>query len=211
MNLQFRNEKQSDFREVEELTRQAFWNLNAPGCDEHYLIHILRDSPDFIPELDFVVESKGRIVGHIAYSHSAIVDAAGKAHGTITFGPISVLPECQRQGIGRALITHTRTIAREMGFRAIIILGDPAVYSRLGFLPAERYGIRMGDLYAAALQVYELFPGALKGISGSFVESDVFEFDSADAEGFNKLFPVWEKRVTPSQSRFQEAVKMVHP
>lgn len=210
MDLILRNETSADYRVVEELTREAFWNVNVPGCDEHYLMHILRDSADFIPALDIVALSGNRVVGNIAYTRSAVLRGDAVACETVTFGPLSVLPQFQRQGVGGALIRHTLALAGKMGFGAVVILGDPAYYSRFGFEAAEKYGIMFENKFAAALQVYELRPGALESVSGVFRDSPAFHYDQAAAEAFDKTFPKKEKLVTPSQARFQEVLKMVH-
>lgn len=102
--LTLRPEIPSDYLEVENLTREAFWNVYAPGCVEHYLLHRLRCSSDFIPELDIVAERDGRIVGNVVCVSSRIDGDNGKRHEVLTLGPISVLPSCQRIGIGRRMI-----------------------------------------------------------------------------------------------------------
>lgn len=211
MELIIRNETESDYRKVEELTREAFWNIHVPGCDEHYLVHILRDSKQFIPELDFVAVADDKIVGNIMYAHSSIVTDENTKHHVITFGPISVLPSYQNQGIGSKLIEITRRQAFEMGFTAILIYGDPEYYSRLGFVAAEKYNIKSSSgMYAAALQVYELYPNSLKGVYGRFYEGVTYEINQALAEEFDKTFPDKEKLVTPNQTRFMELVRMTH-
>ena len=101
--FRIRRETQEDYRRVEELTRRAFWNLYVPGCSEHYLAHILRDHADFIPELDLVAELEGSIIGNIMYTKASLTDEDGTEKPILTFGPISVLPEYQRQGCGKAL------------------------------------------------------------------------------------------------------------
>ncbi|MFW6253539.1 MAG: GNAT family N-acetyltransferase [Chitinivibrionales bacterium] len=125
MNIDIRNERHEDHRAVEELTREAFWNLYVPGCDEHYLVHIMRNHPDFIPTLDFVAVLDDKIVGNIMYTKSYVIDRDNNRLETITFGPVSVLPEYQRKGIGSALIRHSSDIAHQNGFKAIIIEGHP--------------------------------------------------------------------------------------
>ena len=95
--ITIRNETESDFREVEILTRKAFWNVNVPGCDEHYLAHVLRNHEDFIPELDLVAETEdGEIVGNVMYTKAKLVEESGTELSILTFGPISVHPDYQR-------------------------------------------------------------------------------------------------------------------
>jgi len=210
MEIFIRNERPEDHFTVENLTREAFWNLHVPGCDEHYLAHILRNSEDFLPEFNFVAEVDGRIVGNIMFSRSRVVGRDGRSFATVTFGPVSVLPECQRHGIGRALIERGLQGAREAGHSAVIIYGSPAYYTRFGFRPGKDFDIRTSDgKYAAALQALELFPGALRGVCGRFLDSEAFEVDKKAAEEFDKLFPHKEKRVLPSQAEFRIISSMV--
>lgn len=207
MRFDIRKETEPDFRAVEELTREAFWNLNTPGCEEHYLAHILRTHADFLPELDFVAVHGAEIIGNIMYTHSRVEDVP-----TVTFGPLSVLPVYQRQGVGSALVRHTLPLCREMGFRAVIIYGNPAYYGRFGFRAARDFDIcTADDMYAAALQVLELYPGALDGVHGRFFESDAFETDVRAAEAFDKGFPRREKRETSTQRDFQKIAAMREP
>ena len=131
IDLIIRNEKENDYRAVEELVREAFWNLFVPGCHEHFILHNLRSSSDFIPELDFVAEKGGKIIGQIAYSHGIIECKQGEEKEVISFGPVSVLPAFQKQGIGSALIIHTINLARDMGYPAICIYGDPDIIAVL--------------------------------------------------------------------------------
>lgn len=109
--LVIREEQEQDWREVEAVTREAFWNLYTPGCDEHYLAHCMRRSPDFIPGLAFVAELKGKVIGSILFTKSYILNDDGARYDTITFGPISVLPKFQGQGVGSALIEYARQVA----------------------------------------------------------------------------------------------------
>ena len=204
MNLDIRIEYPRDHRVVEELTREAFWNVHVPGCSEHFILHELRKCADFIPGLDFVAISDGHAVGNIVYSASHIIDELGVKHPVITFGPISVLPAMQNQGVGNALIRHSLKAAKAQGYKVVCIYGDPRYYSRFGFHCAEKYDIKTSaGQYAVALLALELTDGALQGISGRFVESAVFEVDQKAVEAYDKNFPVKKKLVTPSQERFR--------
>lgn len=211
MNIRLRREREDETRAVEELTREAFWNVYAPGCSEHYLLHGMRRSAAFIPELNMVAERDGRLVGHIAYARTAIALDAGDECPVITFGPVSVLPAYQQTGIGSALIETTKEMAREMGFSAILILGDPAYYHRFGFVPAEVYGIRNAEgRYADALQALELQPGALAGATGCFCEGEAYAMDESGFEAFERSFSPMEKGYAPTQDRFLELQRQVH-
>jgi len=211
LNINLRLEKPEDYTEVEVITREAFWNLHEPGCCEHFLVHKLHSSDVLIRELAYVATDGKKIVGNILYSKSTIITDDGDEHEVLTFGPVSVLPTYQRQGIGSALINHTKQIAADMGYRDILIYGDPAYYSRVGFSPAEDYRIKTADgMYAAALQICMLSDDTrLVGIHGRFVEDPIFDINQEEAAYFDKRFPVKEKiSGTDSQNRFLEVVAM---
>ncbi|MBU5625612.1 N-acetyltransferase [Oscillibacter sp. MSJ-2] len=210
MEFTIRPEQPSDYRETEQMTREAFWNQYAPGCCEHYLLHIMRECPAFLPELDLVAVRGGRIVGNVVSLKALLFGDDGNEYEVLTLGPISVLPDCQRQGIGAGLIRRTREIARRLGYRAILLCGDPDYYSRQGFLPAERLNIRTADnQYAAALQVCELWDGALSGAAGRYVEDPVYAVAEDAVAAFDKGFAPKEKiSATASQRRFQQLAAM---
>ena len=200
MNIQLCREEEKDFRTVENLTREAFWNVYKPGCDEHFVLHNLRNSQDFIRELDFVAELDGTIVGNIVYSKGKIVNENGMEHEVICFGPISVLPSFQNKGIGKKLIEHTTKIAKDMGFKAIVIFGNSAYYHRFGFEAAEKFNIHTADgKNFDAFMVKELSEGNLQGVSGRFIDSEAFKVNNDEFEMFDKSFPPKEKEVTDTQ------------
>lgn len=210
LDVKLRKEGPEDTRPVECLLREAFWNVYVPGCEEHYLAHILRKHRDFVPELDLVAEAEGRLVGNVMCTHARIVSARETAWETLCLGPLGVLPECQRYGVGRILVERVTTLASEMGFGSIFLYGDPSYYRRLGFLPGEQFGIRNGEgQWAAALQGRELRPGALEKVEGRFLESEAFRTDPEAAARFDRTFPEREKKWLPSQDLFLELVNMV--
>ena len=212
MDFVMRVEQQSDWQAVENLTREAFWNVHEPGCSEHLLMHRLRSSPAFIKELSVTAAYNNEIVGHIAYTRAAVISQEGKRHEVLCIGPLSVLPAWQNRGIGSALVEHTKDLAGKMGFGSILIYGDPLYYERLGFVKAERFDICAPDgMYADALQVCELCSGALCGISGAFHEDAVFDVTREDVEAFDQSFPPKEKGFLPSQARFAQVVVMRRP
>lgn len=210
MKTTIRPEQPGDYRETENLTREAFWNHYSPGCTEHYVLHIMRDCPAFVPELDLVAVCDGRIVGNVVCLKTIIQGDDGKDYGVLSLGPISVLPEYQSLGIGGQLIEHTKCIARTMGFRALVLYGDPEYYTRHGFIAAERQGIRTADdMYAVAHQVCELYDNALEGVRGRYVEDAIYDVDAAAVAAFDTSFPHKEKiSGTPSQQRFDTLVTM---
>lgn len=213
MELEYRPERPEDFRAVEEVTREAFWNHYVPGCCEHYLVHILRESEVFIRELDTVAVLDGDIVGNIVYVKAHIQKDDGTAAEVISFGPISVLPEFQGKGIGSGLIRHTKELAAVLGYHGILIYGDPDYYCRVGFVPAETYGIGTADhMYADALLACELVPGALSDSRGCFLEAGVYEVEEQDVLEFDKSFPERKKlKHLPSQERFIQLANRRRP
>lgn len=206
LNVIIRNESKADYKQVEELTREAFWNLHAPGCDEHYLVHTMRSHPDFLPELDFVAVLDDKIVGNIMFTRSFIADDYGNRVDTITFGPISVLPGFQRKGIGTALINHSKKIALEHNHKAIIIYGHPHNYCLHGFKSSKDYNISDSEgRYPYSLLVLELQEGALKEQNWKFHESGAYDIDPKAAENFDKNFSPKKKSYQFSQEEFKIA------
>lgn len=213
MNITIRHEHKSDYRIVEELTREAFWNHYSPGCNEHYLVHIMRNSDAFVRELNFVAIFNNKIVRSIQYTRAFILNDANEKHPVLCFGPISVLPEFQRKGIGSRLIEHTKAIAKNLGYTAILIFGDPEVYKKLGFVQAETFFIGTSwDTYAVSLLACELMPDALEKCSGRFFEDTIYNIDESLADQFDASF-LPKQRLTGSlsQVRFSELVAMSKP
>lgn len=190
MSIALRLERPEDYRAVENLTREAFWGFTGPTCDEHYLVHLLRSVPAFLPELDFVAEMDGELVGNVMYSRAKVVDDRGKETEVLTFGPLSVLPTYWRCGVGSALMRHSIREAKQMGYRAIVFYGHPDYYPRFGFRNAKAFGITTPNgKNFDALMAMPLYDGALDGVSGAFHEDPVFAVKSEEAEAFNRTFP----------------------
>ena len=163
-----------------------------------------------MPELDIVAEHNNKIVGNVVCLKSFIMADDGNQYEVLSLGPISVLPEYQQQGIGGRMIALTKKLASEMGFRAILLCGDPDYYLRQGFIPAETLGIRTEDnMYATALHVCELYDNALANVKGRYIEDKIYQIDKSAANEFDKRFPPKEIVVgTPSQKRFNQIVVM---
>ena len=123
-NIIIRREEQKDYDLVEKLTRKAFYNLYVEGCVEHYLVHIMREHEDFIPELDFVLERNGHVIGNIMYTKAKLVDENGIEKEILTFGPVSILPDYQRMGYGKMLMEHSFQAAMQLGYDVIVIFGS---------------------------------------------------------------------------------------
>ena len=138
-----RKEKPEDYREVEELIRKTFWNLYVPGCSEHYFAHLVRQSPDFIPELDFILEEDGKIIGHIMYVKAKLIANDGTKKDVLSFGPFTIHPDYQRKGYGRKLLNHSLEVAKKLGYDTVIIFGNPENYICYGFKNCKRFNIHL--------------------------------------------------------------------
>lgn len=201
--LNIRNERESDYKNVEDITRKAFYNVYVPGCMEHYLVHIMRGHEDFIPELDFVIEVDGQIVGNIMYTKSKLTDEGGTEKEIVTFGPVSILPKYQRKGYGKMLIEHSLKRAAELGYEAVVIMGSPANYVGSGFQCCRKYNICVEKgKYPAAMLVKELKPGALDGRLWFYSDSPVMNVDEREAQAFDDGLEKMEKKWMPSQEAF---------
>jgi len=199
IEVSLRLEEEKDYNSVENLTREAFWNVYKPGCDEHLLIHNIRSKKEFIKDLDYVAVFNNEVVGNIVYAKAKII-GVNKEYDVMTFGPVSVLPTYQRQGIGKKLIEHTINKSKEMGLNAIIIYGNPKYYERFGFKNSKEYNITdMEGNYNDALMALELYPKSLENISGKFFEGEAYKIDKNELEIFEKKFPYKEKLVLDTQ------------
>jgi len=210
MNINIRNEEPKDYRRVEEVAREAFWNLYFPGGHEHYVVHKMRNHPDFIKKLAFVIEVDDKIQGAIFYTHSKIVSEDNKEYKTISFGPVFISPEFHRKGLGKELITHSIEVAKEMGHRAILTLGYPYHYEAYGFLGGKKYDISMPDgKFYKGLLVLPLYDGALDDISGYVKLSDALDVTQEEVDEFDKSFPPKEKKYQESQDEYEAASSML--
>ena len=203
MMLYIRNEKETDYKLVEDITRKAFYNMYIPGCIEHYLVHIMRGHEDFIPELDFVLELGGKVIGNIMYTKAELTDEEGSKKEIVTFGPVSVLPEYQRNGYGKMLIEHSLNRAAELGYEAVVIFGSPSNYVSSGFKCCKKYNVCVEKgKYPAAMLVKELKPGVLDGRIWFYSDSPVMSIDEGKAREFDDSLEKMEKRWMPSQEEF---------
>ena len=206
MDIIIRRETPADYRAVENLTREAFWNVYKPGADEHYFVHMMRSHPDFIPELAFVLEKGGEIVGSIMYTKAWLEDTQGNRKEILSFGPLCVAPKYQRRKLGKILIEHSFEAARKMGYDVNINFGNPGNYVSRGFVSCKKKDVSfvVPGNFPTALLVAELVPGALDGKSWMYIPStaaDCFE-DTAAVEAFDATFPPKEKKWMPSQEEF---------
>ena len=200
-----RTEQPRDFKIVENLTREAFWNVYRPGCTEHYVLHCYRNEPDFLPELSLVLEVDGEIIGHVMYAWSHIDADDGRKIRMMTFGPISIRPDYKRKGYGKILLDHSMRLAAEMGAGCLLICGNIAFYGKSGFVVASTRGIRYADdpdSDAPYFLCKELQEGFLDGITGSYRDPEPYFVAMRNPEAFEKYdkeFPHKEKLVLPGQ------------
>lgn len=206
-NITIRLEEEADYRETENLTREAFWNVYCPGCKEHFVLHRYRQDPAFVPELDFVMELDGEMIGQVMYVRSEIQCDDGKegqrAIPIMTFGPIGIAPAYKRQGYGKRLLDYSMEQARKLGAGAMAITGNIDFYGKSGFVPAKTKGIRYeDDPDADYFLIKELIPGFLDGISGSYKDPEGYfacEKEPEEFERFEATFPPKEKLRLPGQ------------
>lgn len=198
-----RLERSEEHRDVEALVREAFWNVYRPGCSEHYVIHVLRDDPAFVKELDFVMEQDGRLIGQNMFMKTVIEADDGRVVPVLTMGPIGILPELKRQGYGKALLDYSLEKATELGFGAVLFEGNIDFYGKSGFDYASKFGIRYHDLPedadASFFLCKELVPGYLDGVTGVYQTPQGYYVDDADVDAFDKASPPKEKLKLPGQ------------
>ena len=202
-NVTIRLEQKEDYREVENLVRESFWNVYRPGCSEHYVIHVLRDDPAFIPELDFVMELDGKLIGQNMFMNTIIEADDGRAIPVLTMGPIGIIPELKRQGYGKKILDYSLEKATAMGFGAALFEGNIDFYGKSGFDYARNFGIRYHDLPVDADDSFflckELIPGYLSDVTGVYQTPQGYYVDDADVDAFDAAFPPKEKLKLPGQ------------
>ena len=201
--ITIRLEKKEEYREVENLIRESFWNVYKPGCSEHYVIHVLRDDPAFVKELDFVMENDGKLIGQNMFMRTIIESDDGRSIPVLTMGPICITPDLKRKGYGKILLDYSLEKASALGFGAVLFEGNIDFYGKSGFTYAREYGIRYHDLPADADDSFflckELIPGYLEGITGVYQTPQGYYVDDSDVETFDKGFPPKKKEKLPGQ------------
>ena len=198
-----RYEEPKDFRVVENLIRESFWNVYRPGCSEHYVIHVLRNDPAFVKELDFVMEQDGNLIGQNMFMKTVINADDGHDVPVLTMGPICIAPELKRKGYGKAILDYSLEQAKALGYGAVLFEGNIGFYGKSGFDYARKFGIRYHDLPEGADSSFflcrELIPGYLQGVTGVYQTPQGYYVDDADVEEFDKAFPPKEKLRLPGQ------------
>ena len=202
-NIIIRIEKKEEYREVENLVRESFWNVYRPGCLEHYVLNQLRGDPDFVTELDFVMEESGKLIGQNIFMKAVIKADDGRDVPIMTMGPICITPRLKRKGYGKVLLDYSLEKASEMGCGAVCIEGNIDFYGKSGFKYASEFGIRYHGLPegedASFFLCKELIPGFLDGVTGEYATPAGYFVDEAEAEEFDKTFPYKEKLKLPGQ------------
>lgn len=198
-----RLERTEDYRKVETLVRESFWNVYRPGCNEHYVIHVLRDDPAYVKELAFVMEQNSKLIGQNMFMKTIIEADDGRVIPVLTMGPISITPGLNRQGYGKALLDFSLEKAAELSYGAVLLEGNIGFYGKCGFTYAREFGIRYHDLPEEADDSFflcrELIPGYLDGITGIYQTPQGYYVDDSDAEEFDKGFPAKKKLKLPGQ------------
>lgn len=196
-------ERKEEYREVENLIRESFWNVYRPGCLEHYVINRLRNDSAFVSELDFVMLLDGKIIGQNMFMRANIASDDGGEIPIMTMGPICITPELKRKGYGKMLLDYSLEKARELGCGALCFEGNIDFYGRSGFTYAGEYGIRYHGLPegedASFFLCRELIPGYLDGVTGEYAPPAGYMVDEAEAEAFDREFPYKEKLKLPGQ------------
>ena len=202
-NTIIRPEREEDYREVENLVREAFWNVYRPGCSEHYVIHVLRYDPAFVKELDLVMEKDGELIGQNMFMRTIIEADDGRVIPVLTMGPIGITPELKRRGYGKKLLDHCLEKATAMGFGAVLFEGNIGFYGNCGFEYARNFGIRYHDLPEGSDDSFflckELIPGYLDDVTGVYQTPRGYYVDDADVEEFDRMFPPKVKLKLPGQ------------
>lgn len=198
-----RAEKKDEYREVEELVRESFWNVYKPGCSEHFVIHVLRDDPAFVKELDFVMEKDGKLIGQNVFMKTIIEADDGRVVDVLTMGPICITPALKRRGYGKLLLDYSLEKASEMGFGAVLFEGNIDFYGKSGFTYAREFEIRYHDLPEGADDSFflckELIPGYLDEVTGVYQTPKGYYVDNTDVDEFDRSFPPKEKLKLPGQ------------
>lgn len=202
-NIIFRLERKEDYRAVENLVRESFWNVYRPGCMEHYVLNPLREDKDFVRELDIVMEQDGKIIGQNIFVKAIIKADDGRDIPILTMGPICISPELKRQGYGKVLLDYSLEKATELGIGAVCFEGNIDFYGKSGFTFASVYGIRYHGLPegtdASFFLCKELIPGYLDDITGEYATPQGYFVDESEVEEFDKEFPAKQKLKLPGQ------------
>ena len=170
--ITIRQETSDDFKEVFEVNHIAFGQDN-----EARLVDALRKNPTvFIPELSIIASKKNKIIGHILFTKIKIKDDNGKLNESLALAPMAVRPEFQKSGIGEQLIRRGFEVAKELGFKSVIVLGHEHYYPRFGFESADKWNIKAPfEVPSNVFMAIELEKNGLKNISGTVIYPKDYE------------------------------------
>lgn len=200
MKVIIRETEKEEFPRTEYLTREAFWNLYKPGCDEHLVLHKLRKSMSYISWLDCVAVFENEIIGHIVSTKAKVADFLNTEHEILCVGPLSVLPEFQKKGVGSQLLNESILAAKELGFPGMILFGNPDYYHRFGFRNAGEYGITTKDgQNFEPFMALEFQKNGLAPVKGRFYYDNAFDIQDDELLKFEMNFPYKEKLETETQ------------
>lgn len=203
MSITFRNEDEKDYRNVENLIRESFWNVYRPGCYEHFVIHKLRKDRAFVKELDIIMEKDGVLIGQNMFMRAEIKADDGRIIPIMAMGPICITPELKRKGYGKKLLDYSIERATEYGCGALCFEGNIDFYGKSGFTFARNFGIRYHDLPEGADSSFflckELKKGYLNGVTGEYTPPSGYFVEENDVEEFDKQFQPKEKLKLPGQ------------
>ena len=198
-----RLEREEEYREVETLVREAFWNVYRPGALEHYVLNQLRNDSAFVPELDFVMERNGVIIGQNMFMKANVRADDGRDIPIMTMGPICIAPQYQKQGYGKILLDYSLEQAKQLGCGAVCFEGNINFYGKSGFTFAREFGIRYHGLPEGADDSFflckELIPRYLNDITGEYTPPQGYFVDETEAEQFDQQFPPKVKLKLPGQ------------
>jgi len=200
MDILIRRTDKNNFLLTENITREAFWNIYKPGCDEHLVLHHVRNSQSYIAELDLVAVSENEIIGHVISTKANVIDVQNHKHEVLCVGPISVVPDLQKKGVGSKLMLQSIQVAKNLGYKAMILFGDPEYYHRFGFINAGNYSIitKEGENFEPFMAL-ELQRGGLENVKGRFFEDAAFVTNPEELIEYEKQFPYKEKLITDTQ------------
>ena len=195
--MNIRPEERTDFKEVEYLIREAFWNVYRPGCHEHYIVHNLRFDSSFVRQLDYVLEVDDKIIGHIAYSKNKLITDDDNSIEVITLGPVAIDPDYQKKGYGSKIIRYTLDKAKELGIKYLFVIGDENYYQRFGFEDASKYNIQFNDVEEDTpffmINVFD--DESINFENAKYIDNPIFKVDEEKLDKFDENFPPKTKEV----------------
>lgn len=194
MELVIRKTNNNEFFTTENLTRETFWNLYQSGCTEHFMLHNFRKSNARVEQLDIVALIGGNIVGHIISTKAKVIDEYNIKHEVLHVGPFSVDQSFQNKGIGTQLFEYSIKEAKKLGFKGMILFGNPDYYRRFGFKNAKEYNITTKEgMNFDPFMALELQDNGLSIVHGKFFLDESAEINEQELSRYEEQFPLKEK------------------